>query len=217
MTVDRRSNWTEDAATENARGDSDVFTFADHADGTLTTSPRRNLLQALAVLVFMAIGAGGGYFTVEDRPDLAALVGAVLGMLAGAFVSGFVIMLLPPVMIQLSRREIQRKYVACRRRWSISLAIALLLFVSLPFVIGKFEHEDSDIAWLLCLGWALATGGAGVYTKGLSHRLKEWPCPQCAKPLGRFRKTCPQCGFPLLPCSEICTPAEFTEGDDDVQ
>ncbi len=202
MTLDGHSSPEETTDADDSREERERFTFVDHVDGILNSSPRRNLAQALTVLLFMGVGAEIGFFVVNDRPDLAALVGAILGMIAGTFLSGFVIMLLPPHRIQLTRSQIQRKYIACRKRFWIAGTVAVLMLVALPFVIGKFARESTDLAWLLCMGWPLATVAACVYAKGLAQRLRELRCPQCSVPLRIFWKTCPQCGFPLIPTSD---------------
>ena len=41
------------------------------------------VIGLVSLLVFMVIGAGIGFFMVDDRPDLAALIGAVAGMILG--------------------------------------------------------------------------------------------------------------------------------------
>ncbi len=175
--IDDCSNRRIERPNSEAAGNERRFACVDHGDGTLTTSPRRNLVQALAVLVFIAVGAVIGSLLVDDRPDLAALVGAVIGMVLGTFGSGFILMLLPPPRINLTQLQIQRKYAACRRRLWISRVVATLMLIGVPIVIGKFGHDPSDFAWLICLGWPAVTVGICVYAKGLAQRLKAWRCP----------------------------------------
>lgn len=189
-------------SVDESNGEEKRFTIVDYGDGTLSAMPRHNLAQGLTVLLFMAVGAGIGFALVKDRRDLAALVGVVLGMVLGAFASGFVLMLLPPPRIQLTRTQIRRRYAACRRRARISGIVAVLMLIGLPIVIGIFGHDASDVAWLMCLGWPLVTVGACVYAKGLAQRLREWRCPECNVSLRVARPICPECGFSMVASAE---------------
>lgn len=202
MTIDRKTTPQDNTAAQESCGNDEVLSIDDHADGVLTLSLRHNLVQGLAVIAFMGVGALIGFLTVKQRPDIAALIGAFLGMVVGTFLSGFLIMLLPPPKIRVTRRQIQRKYAQARKRLWITVTVALLLTISLPWIIGKFGHQQSNVAGLVFLGWPLATVAAWLYARGIALRLREWPCPRCGEPLGKLRKSCPQCDFLLLPSTD---------------
>src|SRR5262245_10738611 len=70
--------------------------FPVEFDGGLDRDRRRNMYQGMSVIVFMGIGATFGYLQVADRPDIAALAGAVVGKVVGTFLSGIVMMRIPP-------------------------------------------------------------------------------------------------------------------------
>lgn len=193
--IDEHPNLEAEQETNEAAHGGDRLEYADHRDFALVTSSRQNLVQAMVVLLFMVVGAGVGYFTVDDRPDLAAIAGAVVGMSLGTFLSGSILMLWPSPRIKLTGLQIQRKYAASRRRLWMSGVAGIFMLICLPMVIGIFGHDSSDLAWLICLGWPLVTVGLCVYAKSVAHRLKEWRCPRCNAPLGVVGTACPQCGF----------------------
>jgi hypothetical protein len=157
----------------------------------------RNLFQAGAVLLFAAVGAIVGYFATNDRPDMAALFGGVLGMTVGTFLSGFVLMLRPPPPAMLTLAEIQQEYRRSKRRLTIA-AIALAAFLlTMPLVIWRFADADSDLSVPVCVFWIVATCGLCVYVRGLSHECRTWTCPNCGKPLEDEPSRCVHCGLSI--------------------
>lgn len=162
----------------------------------------RNLFQLASLLIFAAIGATIGWFLTDDRPDIAALVGGVLGMIAGTFLSGFVLMLMPAPTIKITAHEFGRKHRALKRHLIVaSIAFAVFLF-GLPFIISRFGHDDSDLAWVVCLMWIVLTVGLCAYTKGLALRVRECKCPACGETFSRIGSHCSQCGFSIAPDGE---------------
>ena len=202
MTPDGSSRFDESSQTDCLDKGCEPLAFVDGADGMLDSSPRRNLVQLLTVLAFVAVGAVIGSFMTPNRSDLAALVGAVLGMVLGTCLSGFVIMLLPPQRIRLTPNQVEQRFIACKRRLWIACGVATLMVISLPLVIGTFGHNDTDLAWVVCLGWPLATVVACVYAKGIAKRLKQWRCTQCGGSLETPFKLCAVCGRPLIHASK---------------
>ncbi|PHS14836.1 MAG: hypothetical protein COA78_05490 [Blastopirellula sp.] len=53
---------------------------------------KRNYFQLSAVILLAVIGATIGWFLADERPDIVALIGGVVGVVLGTFVSGLVIM-----------------------------------------------------------------------------------------------------------------------------
>ena len=198
MTTDGRSSPKDETAPHDCSGAREEYTYVEHGDGALDSSLRRNVAQALTVVAFMIVGAGIGFFMVDDRPEFAALGCAVLGMIAGTFLSGFVLMLLPTRRIKVTRVEIQREYAAWSRRLWISGITGMLMLLCLPLVLGLFGHDSSVLSWLFCLGWILGMIRLSTYYRGLALRMREWRCPRCNAALGAVRPVCAQCGFPML-------------------
>lgn len=162
----------------------------------------RNLFQLAALLILAAIGAIVGWFLSEDRPDLAALVGGVLGMIVGTFLSGFLLMFLPPAATTMTLAKFQRKYRGTKRRLIISSIAFAVFLLTLPIIISRFGHDDSDLAWCMCLTWIASTAGLCFYTKILASRVRELKCPACGRLLGRVRSSCSHCGLSLTPGSK---------------
>ena len=174
--------------------------------------PRRNLFQLASLLVFAAIGATIGWFLTDNRPDLAALVGGVLGMIVGTFLSGFVLMLMPAPTITITPQAFGRKRLALKRRLKIATIAFAVCVLSSPLIISKFGHEDSDFSWGICLFWGCLTAGLCAYTKGLALSLRECKCPACGKPFGRLGSACGNCGFQIAPnCAKAIEPSDATE------
>lgn len=162
----------------------------------------RNLFQAVALLAFAAVGAITGYSLTDDRPDLAALVGGVLGAILGTFLSGFVLMFVSPPASMFTLSEIRRKYRRAKHRL-IVFAVAFVLFVlTMPLIISRFGHDDSNFAWLICLFWICITCGLCLYTKMLAYRLREWKCPNCGERFGKLWSRCAHCGLPINDVTE---------------
>lgn len=159
----------------------------------------RNLFQLVSLLSVAAIGATIGWFLTDDRPDIAALVGGVLGMILGTFLSGFILMLMPAPTIKITAHEFGRKHRAWKRHLMVtSIAFAVFLF-GLPFIISRFGHDDSDLAWVVCLMWMALTVGLCTYTKGLALRIRDCKCPACGATFGRIGSHCSQCGLSTVP------------------
>jgi hypothetical protein len=53
---------------------------------------RRNLFQLASGTLLAVIGAFIGFYTTDDRSDLAALIGGTTGMVSGVFISGLALM-----------------------------------------------------------------------------------------------------------------------------
>lgn len=131
----------------------------------------QNLFQLASLVVCAAVGAMTGWFMTDDRPDLAALAGGVLGVMAGTFLSGFALMLIPWATTSVSLHEFQKTQSKLNRRL-VAVAIASAATVlALPWVLWRFGHDDSDLAWCMCLFWLCLTAGLCAYSKGLAHHI----------------------------------------------
>jgi hypothetical protein len=132
----------------------------------------QNLFQLASLVVCAAIGATTGWFMTDDRPDLAALAGSVLGMMAGTFLSGFALMLIPSSTVSVSLHEFQKTQSKLNRRLvaaAVAFAASMLAF---PLVLWRFGHDESDLAWCMCLFWLCLTTGLCAYSKGLAYRVR---------------------------------------------
>ncbi len=194
---------TSRITTPTAASDDDTF-VVEEREG-LQLHSKRNVLQLGAVLASVAVGAIIGYFLTDERPDLAALAGGVVGMLFGAFVSGFILMHLPTPTVTMTLGEIRHKRHRLKRRVIIAAIAFGLLILSLPLIISRFGHDDSTFAWTMCLVWIGATLGSYFYASLLAYRLHEWQCPLCSKPFGKRSTSCDSCGLSLNPESEKAT------------
>jgi hypothetical protein len=132
---------------------------------------KRNLFQASTVLISCAAGAGAGYLLIKEEPWAGAAVGGFLGLIAGAFVSGLILMLLPGrrISIEAARLKCWRLERRAAKSFMALLCVGLLGAVVLPV----FAHDDRPWAFLICIGWACLFVGTAVYGAGLAGQVKQ--------------------------------------------
>jgi len=157
----------------------------------------RNLFQLAALVCFACIGAAAGWFLIDDRPDIAALVGAVLGAIAGTFLSGLILMNRRPPPTLMTAAEFVRTYKRLKRRAAIAALGGVVGILGLGVILRTFGNDESDLAWVVCLAWILSTVALLTYANGLAGKLREWKCPSCGKTLARVDAPCRHCGFSL--------------------
>ncbi len=93
-------------------------------------------------------------------------------MMAGTFLSGFVLMLMPSSTVSVSLHEFQKTQSKLNRRL-VAVAVAFAASVlAFPLVLWRFGHDDSDLAWCMCLFWLCLTTGLCAYSKGLAYRVR---------------------------------------------
>lgn len=177
---------------------------ASTADGTryavsdaegLQLHAKRNLFQLTALVFVASVGALIGWSMTDNRQDLAALVGGLLGMVVGTLLSGFILLLVPPPFVSVTLSEFGRRCRAIKRHLIVSGVVFVTCILGLPFVISRFGHDDSDLAWCICLTWIVATVGLCAYTKTLAHRIRELKCLACGERFGRIGSPCSHCGL----------------------
>jgi hypothetical protein len=183
-----RSQTQTASQSENAR-------YAVSGAEGLQLHANRNLFQLTALIVVASIGAVIGWSMTDDRPDLAALVGGILGMIVGTFLSGFVLMLIPPPAVSVTLTDFARKYRAMKRRWVVSSVGYAAGLLGLPFMISCFRYDGSDVAWCIGLAWIVATFGLCAYRRMLGYRIRELRCPACSERFGRIGSPCSHCGL----------------------
>jgi len=180
-------------ATTFPKADSTRYALPD-AEG-LQLHAKRNLFQLTALVVVASVGAVIGWSMTDNRPDLAALVGGVVGMVVGTFLSGFVLLLVPPPSVSVTLSEFGRRCRAMKRRLVVSGVAFAVCILGLPFVISRFGHDDSDLALCICLTWIVATVGLCPYTKMVAHRIRELKCPACGERFVQIGSPCSHCGL----------------------
>jgi len=186
------------SATETSSDE--TFVVSDREG--LQRDSKRSLAQLAAIIVFSAAGAVIGSFMTNNRPDLAALAGGILGMIVGTFVSGFVLMLLPTPIKTMTLRQIRSKYRQLRSRLIIATIVLALFMLTLPLIISQFGDDESTFACAMCVLWFGATPVLFVYTKMLAYRLRKWRCPACGEPFGKQWTSCSNCGLSINPDRE---------------
>jgi hypothetical protein len=140
-----------------------------------SSSKRFNTL-AVGALAAVA-GAMVGFRSVDERSDLAAIVGAFLGFVAGIFLAGLAIMFRPAPKISVEIAIAKRKNLE-RRLWRL-LVIWVLTFVSGPLIILPwFGNDEWAWAFVLCILWLCVTVGLCAYLKVTKAALER-----CAKEL----------------------------------
>ena len=193
--------------TDGSTEESDEATFVVCESDGLQLHLDRNLFQLVAVLLFMAIGAAVGAFLAKDFPGMGALAGAVVGMIAGTFLSGFILMVLPPPAVTVTlhqircrRRQLRRRYVACLVVFA-ALALTLVLSALIVWLFGIARQPFGGLLFLLGVGAFLGMrfGVAIVYL----YPLRKWKCPRCGKRFGNeWSTSCAHCGLSMRVESE---------------
>ena len=158
-----------------------------------------NLFQAAWILVFANVGACAGYRLVADGQWAGAAAGALLAAVAATFISGFVVMCLPPPPRWIDAKQSLEKYHTLRRRfvrlaWCYALGAAAA--VGGPFVWPDLITSlwaGVALALMMCVCYAML-----IYT---AHVLGIWRCPSCDSSFGqrgvfaRYPHVCRDCGF----------------------
>ena len=132
----------------------------------------RNLFQLIALLLFAVIGATIGWFQTEDWPAIAALIGGVLGMITGTFLSGLILMLVGPPKVVVTADEYAEKRRVMKRRFIFALLANVIFLCSYPFVL--FGDFDSDLAVAVSVLWPALGVGLCVYAKGLASHMRTY-------------------------------------------
>lgn len=139
-------------------------TLVRDLSGGLDLDRRRNYLQLAAGALAAVGGAVIGFRTADERSDIAAIVGAFLGFVAGIFLAGLAIMFRPAPKISVEVAITKRKNIE-RRLWRL-LVVWVLTFVSGPLIIfPSFGHDDRPWAVVVCILWMCATTGLCAYLK----------------------------------------------------
>jgi hypothetical protein len=154
----------------------------------------------------MTVGVGIGYWLARDPDEMvpAIICGAVVGMIAGASLSGLALMFLPP---RTTMRTLEAIQLDCRRaivRRRIGAAVFVVAALAALPIFSYFAHQDSPLAWLVCLAWPVVILASSMYPAILTERLPK-KCPRCGgdlKPRGRWLPMCRECGLSLLPRTE---------------
>ncbi len=133
---------------------------------------RRNLLQGMVVLASMGAGAIIGYVMMDDWREPAAIVGAVLGMMGGTFVSGLVLMLLPPRKTVFNRDEAEYLLARTAGRTKIAWTIGIVLLLAMPAILF-LAHISHPLAFITCLLYPLLAPAYCLYPVSLSERRKQ--------------------------------------------
>jgi hypothetical protein len=132
---------------------------------------RANLFQAVAILACSGVGACIGYQLTDDAPWLAASAGGLLGMVLGAFASGFVLMFRPRRRITLAAATIKCEQL--RRRLIFAAVLCAFLVFGMVYVVSVLGHDDSPWAFVTCVAWLCLAVGVGAYAKGRAWRLRQ--------------------------------------------
>jgi len=162
----RKTSPPKDSLADNETGD----LLQDSPEG-LDLGLRVNLFQAVAILACSGVGACLGYQLTDDASWLAALAGGVIGMVLGAFASGFVLMFRPRRWITLAAATIKCEQL--RRRLIFAAVLCALLVFGTIYVISVLGHDDSPWVFVTCVVWLCLAVGVGAYARGLAWRLRQ--------------------------------------------
>ncbi|MCA9193335.1 MAG: hypothetical protein KDB03_16300 [Planctomycetales bacterium] len=177
-----------------------------HSSGTSFVVPKseglqlhlnHNLFQLVSLLIVASTGATIGWCVTDDRPDIALLVGGVLGAIVGTFLSGIYLMLMPSPTIRITAQEVGRKHRELKRRLIVTSVVFAFFSLGIPLVISSFGHDDSVFAWVVCLVWLVLTVGLCVYTKCLAFRMRGFK-KNAQLAAGRLANQCPN--VPVVDC-----------------
>ena len=164
---------------------------------TLDLRPSANLFQLCWILTLSAIGVIVGLLLVREAPVwIGAAVGALFGMVIGALVSGFVLMLRPPEPPLISANESIGKYRSIQRQGRL-----LILFTFAWCSVG-FAFCVA-FGWQFIWVWVLIKFVCCLLNGYNSHQLAIWPCPDCGEPFGQlgvfegYPHRCRSCGYTI--------------------
>lgn len=155
---------------------------------------RRNFFQLLWLIVFSGVGAMIGHSMTNNRPDLAAILGGLVGAVFGTFVSGLCLMFVPPPLVVTTLDECRDRYLRVRQRVRVAVVAATIGLCGIPLVIRHAGQEDSVIAWSICMVWSGVTLALSFYTRLLWHRILTWKCPVCMHRIFPSSGICSNCG-----------------------
>ncbi len=138
----------------------------------LDLDPRSNAAQATTALICAAAGACIGISLVKQDHWIAALAGAFVGLVAGTFAVGFVLMVWPrpPIEIDQARAKFELAYKRFVRMRRVAVVGVLLMFTG-PILLGKI-----DATWAFVSAVCLFFGGLGLraYTLGIKDELEAY-------------------------------------------
>lgn len=158
-------------STKNSNSEHELVLLLEADREGLQLGRAQNLFQLASLVGCAAVGAMTGWSMTNDRPDLAALAGSVLGVMAGTFLSGFALMLIPSSTTSVSPHEFQKTQSKLNRRLVAVVIASAATALALPWVLWRFGHDDSDFAWCMCLFWLCLTTGLCAYSKGLARHI----------------------------------------------
>jgi hypothetical protein len=131
----------------------------------------RNFFQLFSLLFFAVAGAVMGWFATDDRPDIAALIGGILGMIVGTFLSGFILMRVPAPGATTTVSEFRRLHQKLRRRLIVALVAFCACTIGLSFTVPLANADDWTSALpFVDLGLFV---GLCCYARMLAHRIRE--------------------------------------------
>jgi hypothetical protein len=136
-------------ARSNGRMEPSREALVRDLDGGLDLDRRRNYMQLIAGVLAAVGGAVVGFSSVDERSDLAAIVGAFLGFVAGIFLAGFVLMFrpLPKISVEVAiskHRNLQRRSWYWAATWALTFASGAL---ALPWL----ANDDRPWAFVICI------------------------------------------------------------------
>jgi drug/metabolite transporter (DMT)-like permease len=144
----------------------------DLSDG-IDLNRRRNYMQLAAGASVAVGGAVLGFCNADERSDLAAIAGALLGFVAGIFLAGLAIMFRPAPKISVEAAVVKRKNLE-RRLWRL-LVVWVLTFMCGPLIILPcFGHDDRPWAFVLCIAWFCTVTGLCAYLKMKKAALEQF-------------------------------------------
>jgi MFS family permease len=159
----------------------------------LDRSPRRNLLQLTFLIAFVVAGAVVGYYATGEAPWFAAACGGVVGLVAGTFVGGLVLLAMDrgPKRWTLEEYLTKREQAWRRERWAIIgfFANATIGSCALPFL----AHNDAPWAFVAFILWIMAWVGL-------------FACAKISAAYCSLSLRCPTCGAAVEPDAQACCP-----------
>jgi hypothetical protein len=149
----------------------------------------RNLWQAASLVLFAIVGVAVGSSLKFPRPELAALAGGVIGAVVGTFLSGLVLMLVPPQAAKVSLAEVQAIYRSRMRRMYLSFAVAIAI-IAVVAALVKFGPRGNAFEWFFFAALPFI-----LYANQLGFQLKNWKCPNCGQRFAEAWTVCKRCGL----------------------